>query len=270
MRGRDAPRLQFAVVDDARLRRRRLTFILVPIVGLVIAANVGVALSPTLAVDHPLLLIALSSTNRHLALVSNELDALSYYSVGFARLLLSDPLFYLLGYWYGEAALSWMDRKTGRTGEFIRKVERLFGKAAYVLVFAAPNNYICLFAGAARMPPPAFFAVNAAGTLVRLFLIRRVGEAFESPIDRFLDFLRDYQMPLTIATIALVVVQVVLDRQRGTSELEGIRQLEDEIEDEIERTERTGETEHLRRIEGVADGAGDEPAPPGNGAGGQA
>ena len=56
-----------------------------------------------------------------------------------------------------------------------------FGKAAYPLVFIAPNNPICLFAGAAGMSLPGFFVANLAGTLARLYLIRRLGDAFDRP-----------------------------------------------------------------------------------------
>mgnify|MGYP006193657243 CR=1 FL=1 len=38
--------------------------------------------------------------------------------------------------------------------------ERWFGKAAYPLVFIAPNNFICLFAGAAGMRIGWFFAAK--------------------------------------------------------------------------------------------------------------
>src|SRR3954453_4154775 len=87
---------------EAQQRRRRLTLLLVPIACLVVASNVGSALAPTLSVHPPLALLALDARNRHLVLVTNNLDALSYYAVGTFRLVLSDPLFYLLGYWYGE------------------------------------------------------------------------------------------------------------------------------------------------------------------------
>jgi uncharacterized membrane protein YdjX (TVP38/TMEM64 family) len=69
-----------------------------------------------------------------------------------------------------------MERRTNTWGEMLRQLERWFGKAAYPLVFIAPNNAICLFAGAAGMPLRAFFAVNLAGTVARLWLIRRFGE----------------------------------------------------------------------------------------------
>jgi membrane protein DedA with SNARE-associated domain len=224
-------------VDESRHRRRRLTLLLTPIVALVIASNVGTALFPTLVNDHPLLLITLDARNRHLALVATKLDAIPYYTVGFFRLVLSDPLFYLLGFWYGEAALNWMDRRAGSIGRFLRSMENVFAKAAYPLIFLAPNNYICLFAGASRMHPAAFIALNGSGTLFRLYLIRVVGEALSSPIDSVLDFIRRYQVQLTVGTIAIVVFQVVMDRRRGTSEIERVGELEHELEEEIDRVE---------------------------------
>lgn len=223
--------------EDPRRRRRRLTLLLTPIVGLVIASNVGSALAPTLVTERPLLLIMLDARTRHLALVANQLDAVPYYTVGFFRLVLSDPLFYLLGFWYGEAAIHWVERKSGSVGRFLRGAEGFFAKAAYPLVFLAPNNYICLFAGASRMHPAAFLTLNAGGTLFRLYLVRVVGDALSSPIDSILGFIRDYQLPLTIGTVAIVLIQIAMDRRRGTSEVESVREMEEELEEEIERLE---------------------------------
>ena len=160
-----------------------------PIVGLIVISNVGDALAPKLVESNPLLLIAMNARNRNLILVTNQLDAVSYYSVATARLLLSDPLFFLIGYWYGDTALAWMEQRTKTYGSMLRQWERWFHKAAYPLVFIAPNNVICLFAGAAGMSVPAFFITNVTGTIARLYLIRRLGEAFERPIDEVLDFI---------------------------------------------------------------------------------
>ena len=130
------------------------------------SSYVGDALAPTLVDTHPLWLMALNSRTRNLALVTNEVDPVTFYGVGIARLLISDPLFFLLGYWYGDAAVEWMERRTKTWGQMLRQVEQWFGKAAYPIIFIAPNNYVCLFAGAAGMPLRAFFAVNIAGTIV--------------------------------------------------------------------------------------------------------
>lgn len=252
-----------------RTDRRTLTLLVVPIVAMIIASNVGDALTTTLATTHPLLLIALNSRNRILVLVTNELDALSYYGVATARLMLSDPLFFLLGYWYGEAAVTWMERRTRTFGGQMRQAERWFGKAAYPLVFIAPNNFICLFAGAAGMSVAGFFLTNLAGTLVRLYLIRRVGETFEAPLGDVLGFLGEHRLPLLVASIGLVALTSLLELRKGDSELDAMMHLDDVLagDDGAASTSTSGPDEATSAPAGDpsrADGAR-QPPPPGPG-----
>jgi membrane protein DedA with SNARE-associated domain len=230
-------------------RRKRLTLLLVPIGLLIVASNVGSALAPSLVNDQPLLLLALDARIRHVVLVSGSLDAIPYYVVGTLRLLLSDPLFYLLGFWYGETALSWVEKRTGSIGQFLRQVEGFFGKAAYPLVFLAPNNYICLFAGAARMHPAVFLVLNVSGTVTRLAIIRYVGDIFEGPRSTVLGFISDYQIPLTVATIAIVVGQSLWDRRRGTGEIEQLTELEHELEEQARRPDDAPGVDLAERVE---------------------
>ena len=49
-------------------RRRRLTLLLVPIGAFLVLANTGSILAPSWAHDHPALLLAFDSRNRHLLL----------------------------------------------------------------------------------------------------------------------------------------------------------------------------------------------------------
>ena len=218
---------------DSRPRpsRRALSFVVVPLIAMVIASNVGDALATTLATSHPAWLIALNARNRNLILVTNHLDAWTYYGIGTVRLLLSDPLFFILGLWYGDAAVVWMERRTQTWGQMLRQLQKWFGKAAYPIIFVAPNNAICLFAGAAGMPLRAFFAVNIAGTFARLWLIRRFGQAFESPIDDVLGFLRDYRIPLLILSVVMVIVSIALETKKGETEITALTHLDDEIDD---------------------------------------
>jgi membrane protein DedA with SNARE-associated domain len=209
--------------------RHTLKLLVAPIILLVIASNVGDALATTLATTNPLALVALNARSRNLVLVTNELDAFSYYTVATLRLLISDPLFFLLGYWYGDAAVHWMEKRTRTFGDTLRQIERWFGKAAYPLVFLMPNNYICLFAGAAGMSVVGFFVANITGTLVRLYLIRRVGEAFEAPIDGVLDFLGEYRIPLLVLSIVLVGVFSLIELRRGDSEVDALLKLDDDL-----------------------------------------
>lgn len=215
----------------ARPSRTKIVLVVVPLVAMVIANYVGDALTTTWADRHPLALIALNSRNRILVLTTNQLDAASYYVVASARLLLSDPLFFLLGRWYGDSAIRWVERRWASQGEVLRLFEKGFAKASYPLVFLAPNNPICLFAGAAGMPVAVFFALNLSGTLARLFAIRVLGATFESPIGSVLDFFGRYRVPLLVLSVALVLLSFFADRRRVGGDLEVIRELEQEIQD---------------------------------------
>jgi membrane protein DedA with SNARE-associated domain len=220
--------------------RRRLTLLVAPIIGLIVISNVGDASAPHLVDHHPLLLLAMNARNRNLLLVTGELDAASYYIVGTLRLLLSDPLFFLLGYWYGDTVLSWMEQRTKTFGQTLRQIEGWFGKAAYPLVFIAPNNYICMFAGASGMSVPGFFAVNTLGTLARLYLIRRLGERFDGPIDNVLDFIRDHRTPLLIISVSLFAVVMVNELRRAKTDFGALAEA---VEHEDEPTDAAEEVD---------------------------
>lgn len=207
-------------------------FLVVPIVALVIAASVGDALTTTWAERHPLPLTLLNARNRVLVLTTNQLDPWSFYLAAGARLLASDPLFYLLGRWHGEAALQWVDRKSQTMGEQVRLFEKAFAKAAYPLVVVAPNNLVCLFAGAAGMPVRLFFVLNVVGTAGRLYLIRRLGETFEAPIQDVLGFFARYRWPLLAISVAAVALMLWRDRAQKKGELGAVLDLGHELPDD--------------------------------------
>ena len=94
----------------------------------------------------------------------------------------------------------------------------------------APNNPICLFAGAAGMPVRAFLALNLAGTATRLYVIRRFGETFEAPIDDVLHWFAEYRLPLFVLSAVLLVVSVALEARSGETEITAYSKLDDELE----------------------------------------
>lgn len=180
---------------------------------------------------HPALLIALNARNRNLALATNQLSAATYYSIGFARLVAVDPLYYLLGYWFGERAIAWTERRSRTYGPLIRDGERLFRRGSYPLIFLAPNNIICALSAATGVRLGTFIALNLSGTVVRLFLVRQLGEIFSSPLRAIVDFIADYRIPLFILS-AIAVAWTVFGEFRGNnSELQSLRALESDEED---------------------------------------
>jgi membrane protein DedA with SNARE-associated domain len=208
-----------------------LKLLVAPIVALIVISNVGDALAPKLVEDNPLLLIAMNARNRNLILTTNQLDAVSYYVVASLRLLLSDPLFFLIGYWYGDTAIRWMEQRTKTFGTMLREWERWFARAAYPLVFIAPNNVICLLAGGAGMRVGTFFLLNVSGTFARLYLIRVLGETFEKPIDAVLDFIARYRAPLLAVSITFFTIVMVRELRQGKEDIEA---LEDAIEEDTD------------------------------------
>jgi membrane protein DedA with SNARE-associated domain len=185
------------------------------LVSMVAANQIGAALFPTLVNDHPLTLILLNASNRHLALASGNLDPLSFYGGGFLRLIAPDLFFFLLGRWYGDAAIVWMERKAPSYGELLRGLERWFTKARFAIVAIAPNNPVCLFAGAAGMSAAAFWTANVVGTVGRLVLIRAFSSAFEDLLGPVRDFIGEYRWPLTAVSVVLVFLSMAADRRGG-------------------------------------------------------
>lgn len=199
------------------------------LIAFVVASNLGNAFLSVLVTDRPLVFIALNAQNRSLALASGDLSALSYYVVGFLRLIGPDPFFFLLGRWYGDGAIRWMERKAPTYGELLRQLERWFDKARLPIVAFAPNNYVCLFAGAAGMAWGPFLAANVFGTVTRLWLIRMFSSAFEGPLGSVKSFIADYRWPVLAVSVAVVALSLLADRRGGRDGIGDLAGLDDDI-----------------------------------------
>lgn len=216
------------------------------LIGLVLvsqaAAMVGDLALAEFVDRHPALLIALNPRNRNLALATNQLSALTYYSIGFARLVASDPVYYLLGFWYGERALAWVQKRSRTYGPLIEDGERFFRRASYPLIFAAPNNVICALSAATGVRVRTFIVLNLTGTVARLVVVRQLGLAFQSPIQRVIDFIAEYRTPVLIVS-ALAVAWTIFGEFRGeNSGMRGLAHLaaDPEDPDEADGTEDEG------------------------------
>ncbi|MGD9796639.1 MAG: DedA family protein [Acidimicrobiia bacterium] len=210
-------------------RRIPLPWLITPIAVMSVAGLVADALGPKLVTEHPLLQLFLNPRNRYLLLVAPQLDATSFFLVGFIRLLLTDPLYFVLGRQYGEAALRWADDNAGTMGPVIRRVEKWFGRAAPLVVLLAPSGNMCLLAGASGMKVRLFWAMNVLGTIGRLTVFWIAGDAFRDELEGVLDWIQRYQWRLVGVTVAIAVAQTVLGRRRGTLDTPA------EAEAEIER-----------------------------------
>jgi membrane protein DedA with SNARE-associated domain len=197
-------------------RRARLLVLAVPLVLVFATAALGNAVAPSLLPRHPLLLLALNATTRHLVLTSTTVAVVPWVVVGLLRRLLEDPFLYLMGRWYGDDAVAWVDRHLGG-GRLLRLVQRRFATFGWPLVALFPGGAVCVLAGASGMGVVPFLALNVLGTLATLLLLRRFGEALADPVDAVVDFSGEHALVLTLATTALTVVWLARHRRRARS-----------------------------------------------------
>jgi membrane protein DedA with SNARE-associated domain len=219
--------------------RKALAMVVIPIIALVVANNLGNAFAPAMLPvpgdptrpSNPLLLIALSPAIRNQIAVVNYVDPWLFLGIAGLRLLVADPLFFLLGRWYGDAGIAWMEKRSSMAGEMLRQVESWFAKASVVLVFIAANNIVCVLAGASGMRKLWFWVANVAGTLTRLLLIMLFADLLSSQIDTVLDWVGDYRPWLLAVSIAAVAVVGVRQLRSSGGEIEQLRQLSDDLAD---------------------------------------
>ena len=208
--------------------RRTLFLLVAPIVVLVIGGYVANAIWPALLRSHPLWLVALDPRNRWLVLVSNKVSVGPFMAVGFLRRVASDPLFFALGYLYGDRAVRWVERRFAPDTGLVPWMEQNFNKFSPFLVFFFPGALVCVLAGAMGMNPVLFGVLNVAGTIGILVVLYQFGDVFSGPVSAFTRFIdRNFKVFMAIS-IVLTIYYFLDQRRRG--KLQSIGEAEAEIE----------------------------------------
>jgi membrane protein DedA with SNARE-associated domain len=193
---------------------RRLKLLLAPVVAMFVVRGIGIALAPALLERAPVALFLMAPLGRHLVLISPDLDLGSFIAVGMLGYFMIDPFTYLLGREYGQAAVDWVERRSGVAGRWVRWVDRLFRRAAPVVLFVTPGPFVNLLAGAAKMRVPIWLALNLGGTLMAVMVMRYFGSVLESWIGAARAFVEANVTELTLASISIVVVSTLLRRRK--------------------------------------------------------
>ncbi len=206
------------------------------VIGLVILSQTSALIGDLLLADfvkeRPAWLIALNPRIRSLLLATGNIDAPSYFIVGFLRLVGSDPLYYLLGYWYGDRAIAWAERRSRTYGPFIRDGEAYFRRFSYPFIFFAPNNIICALSAATGVRLRTFIALNVTGTVFRLIAVWYVGDQVRPVIEWIVRQITEYRIYVIILS-AIGVAWTVFGEFRGdNSELKTLTGLTSEGTDD--------------------------------------
>lgn len=214
--------------DDPPFNRRRLTLLLVPISILFVIGFAANWIAPAIT-EYPGLLLALDSRLRHLVIaIGAGIGTAPFFAIAFTRLVIADPLFYLLGRWYGDAGLRWLERQSQGNLGWIGWVERHFPRWGLPFVAIMPNQLVCLLAGSSQVRPRTFVVLNVGGTIARLAVVWWLGLQFKEPLERLVEWIQRYQWWLVGGLFLLAMVQS--GRKAAKGGLESISQAEAEIE----------------------------------------
>ena len=214
--------------------RRTLVLLVTPILAVIAIGIVGNAVHPWLVKHHPLWLVGMEPRNRFLILVADRVSFVPFLVVATLRRLVSDPLFYLLGFLYGARAVRWAEKRFDNGSGLIQGFERLFERAGPAMVFLFPGAIVCVLAGVTGMHPGLFLFLNVAGTVA---IVTVVYFAAELPlVDTILGAVNGFYSRnakwLTVISVALTAYWLWDQRRKGRSELQSISSIEEELQED--------------------------------------
>ncbi len=199
-------------------KRPSWTWVLIAgVVGLYILGFATTALTSKLLQQGDFLpLIALSPRYRNYIVGAPRIDLVPYLVVGVLRLLVSDPLYFLVGRYFGDGAIRWFERLMGGPnggGKLVTTTERWFhskdGKVAIVLSAFFAGPLVCILAGSAKMNPKRFFALDAVGTVVIVLVLRLFAKPLKPLMDWLIKFNGRNWKVLTAIAVVFVIFTVV-------------------------------------------------------------
>jgi len=204
--------------------------LVVPMTAAGVISRIADATWPALLDNSPLLLVFMNPGLRYVILVAPLVDFVPFLIVVVIRLVLTDPLFFVFGYRYGDAGIRWVEEKSGAPGA-LSWIERWFRRAAYPLIVLIPNNLICVLSGASGLSIRAFVALNLSGTIARVALIWWLGDVFREPLLDVVDFIGRYQWQFTIGSFLLTFAWLLWAGRKGRLSLETPGAVEEELEE---------------------------------------
>ncbi|MEY2779939.1 MAG: hypothetical protein RL623_1119 [Actinomycetota bacterium] len=186
------------------MRKAVLTFTTMLFVIGTIGSNIG----PALVDNHPSLVLALSSRNRNLFGSVPYIDVIPYAAIGFIRILIAGIALYLVGRWYGEKALGWVEGNLGELPAVYHWTEKAVDKGGWVALVLMPgSNVVCLLLGHKHMEAKRFIPLLSIGIVIKLIVLRLGGDQFEDQIRSFLSAIEQYQWYIVAALFGLSFFQ---------------------------------------------------------------
>ncbi len=199
---------------------RRLVILSAIIAALYGAGLLGLALAPILTREQPILLLLLNPTTTILLLVSTRIELAWLVALVTARRFLVHIVFYLLGWWYAEAAIGWMVGRSADAEAIIGQAERIFRRIGWLAVLIWPGPFPSVLSGASRMAWPIFVAIDLSGTVASILITRYAASLAANPLGIVRRFIDANAEVLTIICVVAVVLWLGIRWLQGRRERE--------------------------------------------------
>ena len=111
-------------------------------------------------------------------------------------------VYFLLGRWYGDRSLRWLEARSGNALRPVLWIERTFHRARVPVTFVFPGNVSALLAGADGMPVVVYFGVALVSVALRLWAVRALAAVLRGPLLDVVSWIGDHQLWLTVVSIA--------------------------------------------------------------------
>ncbi len=213
-------------------RRGRVTVLAVPIVLFTISGYISNALAPTLAHDAPIVLLLLNPRLRWLFLTSAKVDTLWFFLIPLVRASVVLTVYFLLGRWFGDGALRWLEARSGNAMRPMLWIERKFHRARVPITFFFPGTIVAMLAGADGMAAPLFFGVTLSSIALRVWAVRSLADLFRGTLLQVLDWVGANQVWLTLVSIGSVFGWVLWSNRHGIEPVESVEDLVSDLGDD--------------------------------------
>jgi membrane protein DedA with SNARE-associated domain len=194
------------------------------VVGINVTGFITNASAPKLLDSNPLLLMALKPLYRYMVVASPKVNLVPYFLIGVGRLMLSDPIYFFLGWFYGDRAIGYFNDLLGT--QTVSSTRRFFLRAAPIMSLFFAGPVICVLAGAAKVKPRVFFVLNLIGTSIIVLMLRLLSNQLSGPIKSFLSFNKRNNKWLLIISI---VTTLVIVARVGAKQLRAAKNLKDDV-----------------------------------------
>lgn len=192
--------------QDAKSKNSKPPWLLITaIVVFNIIGKIGDTVGPAIVGSYPISLLFLNASNTHCILTTTTVSFLPWIIIGVARRFCEDPLYFYAGWKYRESCLGMLRDYSPDMADGLDTAEGMFKNNLYAAVVLNPGATVCSLAGASRMPPIAFFALNIGSTAAQLLLMRYVCIQFPDRIDDVLFYIKKYMIWLLVIMVGITL-----------------------------------------------------------------